>query len=179
MLTEHSPLRIETFDPPRHERDGFDCGVARLNNYLKLSARKQQKDDMTRVYVARADRDTKILGYHAINLGMMNVSALERRPRGTPDHGEIPVLFLGQVAVDQMAQGLGIGGILMHHVFEKAAVIADQAVCHAVVLDVMSDGGEAAFEKRKDWYRSFGFQSFASNPARMFMAMKQIRQIMR
>ena len=179
MLTEHSPLRIETFDPARHKRDGFDCGVKRLNNYLKLSARKQQKDDMTRVYVALADSDTKILGYHAINLGMMNVDVLERRPRGTPDHGEIPILFLAQVAVDQMAQGLGIGGILMHHVFEKAAVIADQAGCHAVVLDVMSDGGEAAFEKRKGWYRSFGFQSFASNPARMFMAMRQIRQIVR
>mgnify|MGYP001803668957 CR=1 FL=1 len=65
----------------------------------------------------------------------------------------------------------------MHHVFEKACVIADKAGCYAVLLDVMSDGGADAFSKRKGWYEEFGFQSFASNQARMFMTMMQIRRI--
>ncbi len=51
MPTEPPALRIEHFDVMRHDRADFDCGVPRLNNYLKLSAKKQQKDDMTRVYV--------------------------------------------------------------------------------------------------------------------------------
>ena len=179
MPTKNSFLRIESFDATRHSRDGFDCGVSRLNNYLKLSAKKQQKDDITRVYVAIEDAATEILGYHAINLGMMNVDQLERRPRGAPEHGEIPILFLGQVAVDVKAQGLGIGGILMHHVFEKAVVILDQAGCHALVLDVMSDGGKEEFERRKGLCEAFGFQCFASNPARMFMVivMKKIHKM--
>ena len=33
------------------------------------------------------------------------------------------------------------------------------------------------FEKQKAWYQGFGFQSFASNEARMFMTMKQVRMI--
>ena len=132
---------------------------------------------MTRVYVAVVDGAVKILGYHAINVGTMNVSEMAKPPRGTPNHGEIPVLFLGQVAVDKSAQGLGVGGVLMHHVFEKARVIADEAGCHAVLLDVMSDGEKDAFARRKGWYAEFGFQSFASNEARMFMTMKQVRQI--
>ena len=177
MPTEHPALRIEHFDPARHDRADFDCGVGRLNNYLKLSARKQQKDDMTRAYVVVEEGSPRILGYHAINLGMMNVDELERRPRGTPDHGEIPVLFLGQVAVGEGQQGRGLGGILMHHVFEKACVIADAAGCHAIILDVISDGGEAEFARRKAWYESFGFSTFASNPARMFLAMKQVRAV--
>ena len=175
MPTEPPALRIENLDPARHDRTGFDCGVDRLNNYLKLSARKQQKDDMTRVYVVVEEESPRILGYHAVNLGMMNVDELKRRPRGAPDHGEIPVLFLGQVAVDRAAQGNGIGGILMHHVFEKARVIADMAGCHAIVPDVISDGGEAEFVRRTGWYESFGFAAFASNPARMFLALKQVR----
>ena len=175
MPTEHPAYKIELFDPVRHDRAHFDCGVGRLNNYLKLSARKQQKDDMTRVYVVVEEGSARVLGYHAINLGMMNVEALERRPRGAPDHGEIPVLFLGQVAVDKEQQGRGLGGILMHHVFEKACVIADMAGCHAIILDVISDGGEAEFKRRKSWYESFGFTTFASNPGRMFLAMKQVR----
>lgn len=106
---------------------------------------------MSRVYVAVEPGKTMILGYHAINVGTMNVTELARRPRGAPSRGEIPVHFLGQVVVDQKAQGLGIGSLLMHHVFEKACVIADEAGCHAVVLDVMSDGDPDAFARRKEW----------------------------
>ena len=179
MPTEPSSLRIEQFDPARHHRADFDCGVHRLNNFLKLSARKQQKDDMTRVYVAIEDGRTQILGYHAINLGMMNVDELKRRPRGAPEHGEIPVLFLGQVAVDKTAQGDGLGGILMHHAFEKACRVSGMAGCHAIVLDVIADGGGEAFAYRKSWYAGFGFMPFASNQARMFMAMKQVRAAVR
>ena len=177
MPTERPAFRIEHFDAARHDRAHFDCGVNRLNNYLKLSARKQQKDDMTRIYVVVEEGSPRILGYHAINLGMLNVDELERRPRGAPDHGEIPVLFLGQVAVDKAEQGRGIGGILMHHVFEKTSLVADAAGCHAIILDVISDGGEAEFARRKAWYESFGFATFASNPARMFLATKQVRAV--
>lgn len=178
MLTRDTPLSIERWNPVRHHRSAFDCGVERLNNFLKLSAKKQQKDDMIRVYVAVEPGETRILGYHAINVGTMNVTEMPSPPRGAPNHGELPVLFLGQVAVDLKAQGLGVGSLLMHHVFEKACVVADEAGCHAVLLDVMSDGDAAAFAKRKNWYEEFGFQSFASNTARMFMTMKQVRNIL-
>ena len=177
MPTKGPDLRIEHFDPARHNRAGFSCGVEQLDNYLKLNAKKQQKDDMTRVYVVTEDGSTDILGYHAINLGMMNVDELKRRPRGAPDHGEVPILFLGQVAISEAAQGQGLGSILMHHVFEKANTIANEAGCFAIVLDVMSDGDAAAFKRRLEWYAAFGFQAFASNPSRMFMTMKQVRAI--
>ena len=87
------------------------------------------------------------------------------------------MLFLGQVAVDKAAQNRGLGGILMHHIFAKACVVSDIAGCHAIILDVISDGGEEAFGRRKAWYESFGFASFASNPARMFLALKQARAV--
>ena len=83
MPTDSSDLRIEHFDPARHNRAGFSCGVDRLDNFLKLNAKKQQKDDMTRVYVAVEDGSADILGYHAINLGMMNVDELAKRPHSS------------------------------------------------------------------------------------------------
>lgn len=179
MPIDDSDLEIRRFDPSRHDRAGFDCGVERLNNYLRLTAKKQQADDMTRVYVALRAGENRILGYHAINLGTMDISAMDRRPRGAPAHGDIPVLFLGQIAVCRSAQGGGIGKILMHHVFQKASVVADHAGCHAVLLDIVADGGEAAFARRKAWYKSFGFQSFASSPSRMFITMKAVRAAIR
>jgi len=77
-----TPEDAALLDPNLHERAGFSCGVARLDNYLKRNAKKQQKDDMTRVYVIVENGHKTILGYHAINLGMMNVDELSKRPRG-------------------------------------------------------------------------------------------------
>lgn len=76
-------LRIESFDPSRHDRADFDCGLVRLNDYLKLTARKDRQDEMTRVYVAVEEGGPGVLGYHAINLGRMNVAELQGRPLGT------------------------------------------------------------------------------------------------
>lgn len=177
MPIKHGDLRVENFDPARHARAGFSCGVGRLDNYLKLNAKKQQKDDMARVYFVVEDGSDVVLGYHAINFGTMNVDELAKRPRGAPDHGELPILFLGQVAVNAEAQGRGLGSILMHHVFEKASSVSKQAGCFAIVLDVMSDGDEAAHRRRMEWYAAFGFQSFISNPSRMFMTMNQVRRL--
>lgn len=108
MPTELNRLRIELFDPARHDRAGFCCGVERLDNFLKLTAKKQQKSELTRVYVIVEEGASKILGYHAINLGSMNVTAMGKPPKAMPSHGELPVLFLGQVAVDKSAQGTGL-----------------------------------------------------------------------
>jgi ribosomal protein S18 acetylase RimI-like enzyme len=179
MPTDDTPLSIEAFDPSRHGREGFDCGNERLNNYLRLTAKKQQKADLTRVYVATREGESQVLGYSAIALGMMDADALTKKPRGAPRHGELPVLFLGQIAVDRRAQRAGLGSILMHHVFEKAALIAEQAGCFAILLDVMSDGDQGAFERRRGWYGSFGFKSFPSRPSRMFLTLKEVRAILK
>ena len=177
MLTKESAINIEKWNPGQHDRSGFNCGVDRLNNFLNLSAKKQQKDGMTRIYVAVLPEDSTILGYHAINVGQMSSSEISRPPKGTPNHGEMPALFLGQIAVDIRAQGLGIGSLLIHHVFEKARIISDEVGCYAVILDVVSDGSPNDLEKRIEWYRDFGFQSFSSNEYRMFITIKQIREI--
>ncbi len=170
-----SPIEIRKFDPARHVRAGFECGVARLDNYLLRSAKKHQKGDMTRVFVAVEPERTQVLGYHAINMGSMDVRAMPVPPKDVPSHGHLPVLFLGQIAVDRRFARAGIGSILMYHVWAKAVQVADEVGCFAVLLDVMADGGRQAFEKRRAWYAEFGFQPMASDPARMFMTMKSVR----
>lgn len=177
MLTDTSPIEIRKFDSAAHDRGAFDCGHARLNNYLKTSASKLLKGDFTRIYVAVEPNKSKVLGYHAINFGELDARALAKPPRGAPAHMQLPVLFLGQIAVTKEAAGFGIGGLLMHHVFEKAIQLADQAGCWAIVLDAVDDDGEEAFQRRLDWYLAFGFQTMPSRRGRMFMAMKAVRAV--
>lgn len=177
MLTEDSRIEIRAFDAKSHDRGNFDCGHDRLNNYLKTSASKLQKGDFTRVYVAVEPGQSAVLGYHAINFGELDARALETPPRGAPSHMRLPVLFLGQIAVTRTATGIGIGGMLMHHVFEKAVQLADQAGCWAILLDAVDDDGDEAFRRRIAWYADFGFRAMPSRKCRMFMTMKDVRAV--
>jgi len=177
MLTDGLPsLRSERFDPARHHYRKFDCGVERLNNYLRLTAKKQQATDISRIFILAEEGSADVLGYYAVNLGAMEGEALNPPPKALPQHGRLPVLFLGQIAIDNQAQNKGFGKILMHHLFQKACIVAEEAGCYAILLDVISDGGDAAFTARKNWYAAFGFQPFASDPARLYMTFSQIRQ---
>ena len=58
---------IEPLDPVKHDRAAFSCGVGRLDNFLKRTARKQQAADFARVWVPTESGQTAILGYSALN----------------------------------------------------------------------------------------------------------------
>ena len=171
------PIEIREFDPARHVRAGFDSGVPRLNNFIQLSARKQQKGDIARVYVALNQGETRILGYHSISaygLSAHDLGAL--KPKATPPHNTLPAVYLSMIAVDLREQGRGLGSILLEHAKQKALTIADHVGAYAMVLDVLDDGGEAAAAKRVDWYAKHGFQSFPSNRLKMFIPIRTIRE---
>ncbi len=101
-----SRVFIEPFEPGHHERAEFSCGVARLDNFLRFSARKRQKDDFTRVFVAVAEGISRILGYYALNTHAVGIAELGRfRPARAPNRTSLPSLYLSMIAVDEREQG--------------------------------------------------------------------------
>ena len=63
------------------------------------------------------------------------------------------------LCVVQLSQGFGVGSLLMHHVFDKACVVASQAGCHAIILDVMSDGGEKILRNERPGIKDLVFKA--------------------
>lgn len=176
---ENQPrVSIESFEPSRHERAEFSCGVPRLDNFLRLSARKQQKDDFTRVFVAVAEGSGRILGYYALNTHAIGVAELGRdRQRRASKRASIPALYLSMIAVDKTQQGRGLGTDLLIDALHRVSRVSQEVGLKLVVLDVINDGGDATFQRRKEFYRRMGFQSFADHPERMFMTIGTIRQL--
>ncbi len=167
---------IESFDPGRHDRLGFSCGTDRLDNFLRLSARKQQKDDFTRVFVAVVEGSTEVLGYYALNAHAVATDELGAdRPRRAPRTGSIPALYLSMIAVDKHHQGMGLGSDLAIDALGRALSVAGEVGLKLVVLDVIDDGGEEVFGRRREFYRRLGFQSFEDRPDRMFITIDTIR----
>ena len=167
---------IEPFDPGRHDRAGFSCGTDRLDNFLRFSARKQQKDDFTRVFVAVVAGSPEILAYYALNAHAIATGDLGLdRPRRVPNTGSIPALYLSMIAVDRSWQGRGLGSDLAIDALGRALQVASEVGLKLVILDVIDDGGNEAFRHRMAFCRRLGFQSFQDRPERMFIAIDTIR----
>ena len=169
---------IEPYDPARHERAEFSCGVTRLDNFLRLSARKQQKDDFTRVFVAVAEGSSRILGYYALNTHAVGIAELGRNhPRRAPGRASLPALYLSMIAVDSGQQGRGLGTDLLMDALLRACRVSKEVGLKLVILDAVDDGGDTAFKRRKEFYRRMGFESLGDHPQRMFMTIGAIRSL--
>ncbi len=167
---------IEPFDPGWHDRSGFSCGTDRLDNFLRLSARKQQKDDFTRVFVAVAEGAPEVLGYYALNAHAVATEEFgPDRPLRVPRTGRIPALYLSMIAVDERWQGMGLGSDLAIDALGRALNVAGEIGLKLIVLDVIDDGGEDIFARRLEFYRRLGFRSLEDRPERMFITISTIR----
>ena len=152
--------------------------MARLDNFLRLSARKQQKDDFTRVFVAVTEESSRILGYYALNAHAVGIAELGRiRPRRALNRASLPALYLSMIAVDKSQQGKGLGTYLLIDALLRACRVSKEAGLKLVILDVINDGGDATFQRRREFYRRMGFQSFSDHPQRMFITIATIREM--
>ena len=169
-------ISIEPLDPRRHDRTLFSCGAARLDNFLKRTARKHQASDVSRVWVATDGRSPRILGFYALNAHSLEGGDLPAElTRNAPRHGGIPAVYLSMIAVDRRQQGRGIGRILLADALVRAASAAEQIGIKAVVLDVIEDGGSELTEKRRAFYAGMEFQSLPDRPLRMFISIDTVR----
>ena len=176
MQADGPAVEIRPFDPTVHDRSDFDCGVVRLNNFLQRSAKKQQRGDFVRVYIALEAGENRILGYHSINAyGLAADDLGPLVPKAAPSHGMVPAVYLSMIAVDRPQQGRGLGSILLDHAKRKALGVADSLGAWAIVLDVIEEGGAEAIQVRTAWYAKHGFIPFPSMPTKMFLPMATVR----
>jgi len=167
---------IEPFDPEKHDRTVFSCGVDRLDNFLKRTAKKHQAGDFSRVFVAVKEDSATVTGYYSINAHAIEGDDLpEALTKHSPRHGVIPAAYISMIAVGQNVQGGGLGRILLADGLKRIMLLADQLGLAVVVLDVFDDDGDDAYQRRISFYESMGFQSFPSVPSRMFIGLKDIR----
>jgi ribosomal protein S18 acetylase RimI-like enzyme len=169
--------RIENFDPALHDRDGFSCGAASIDNFLALSAKKQQNAEMVRVRVLLPETGAKVLGFHVLNAhslaeGETPASLAKKAPR----HGRVPVAYLSMIGVDLSVQGRALGEMLLMDALRQIAQASELIGTAAAVLDILNDGNAETSQKRAVFYRRFGFTPFPDDPNRMFLPMNVLRQ---
>ncbi|TPN16094.1 GNAT family N-acetyltransferase [Mesorhizobium sp. B2-1-3] len=149
--------------PPRplagdDDWDAFDCGRESLNNWLRRHAWRNQQDGLSRTSLVCDSETGGIAAYVALSAGQIERAYLPKSAqRNRPD--PIPVILLGQLAVDRKYQGRGCGRSLLLFALRTAVRFSSNIGCFGVITHPLDEGV-------RDFYRDFAFQDLPFDPKR-------------
>lgn len=166
-MTDYSRLIIQPL-AVGHDRPGFHCGVASLDDYIHKQASQDVKRRISRVFVAAETvRPSVIAGYYtlsslSIDLGQLPEGLARRLPRHP-----IPAALLGRLAVAQAARGQGVGKMLLADAVRRTLAVGEEIGIYALVVDAIDESAQA-------FYEQFGFSTLDSENHRLFLPLKSI-----
>jgi GNAT superfamily N-acetyltransferase len=158
MITAIEPLG-------RHDRAGFSCGVAALDEWFVQRAGQDERRSVARVFVAVDDR-LGIVGFYSLSAFTLTIEDLPPAwAKRLPRYGLMPAALIGRLARDRRLRGKGIGGLLLADAVRRVLDAARTLAVFAIVVEAIDEDAEA-------FYRAFGFVPFPSRPLRLFMPMQ-------
>ncbi|WP_275099713.1 GNAT family N-acetyltransferase [Sedimenticola hydrogenitrophicus] len=165
-MTEATPItyRIEAVRAV-HNRATFDCGHPFLNTYLTQFARQNDQNGVARAYVAvPAEAGNPVGGYYTLSAGAV---AFDNLPpairRGLPKY-PVPVVRIGELAVDNALQGQGLGSALLLDALGRIANAAEEVPVWAIVVDPID-------QQASSFYLHHGFAALPDCET-LFLTMK-------
>jgi GNAT superfamily N-acetyltransferase len=161
-------------NPPRplaadDDRNAFDCGRDSLNIWLRRHAWNNQQDGGSRTSIICDSIDGAIAGFVALSAGQIERAHLPKPlQRNRPD--PLPMILLGQLAVDRRFQGSGCGRSLVRFALRTAVRFSTEIGCFGVMTHPLD-------EEVRAFYRSFDFQDLPFDPRRaMIVRIADLRQ---
>lgn len=159
--------------PPRplaegDDRVSFDCGRESLNNWFRRHAWANHASDMSRVSVITDATTGRVIGYVALGAAQIERAYLPKpQQRNRPD--PVPVLLLGQLAVDKAYQGRGYAVDLLRYALKTALWVSESVGSMGVIAHPLDDGV-------RGFYARWGFQELPFDPRRaMIVRMVDLR----
>lgn len=166
---------IELFDPERHDRTGFSCGVSQVDNYFQRTANKLAKAGNVRLFVMISP-EGDLVGFYALNAHAVDYLELPGKfKRSRPGHGRIPAAYISMIGRDQRFGGQGFGNDLLVDALKRIALAAEEIGIAVIMLDVLDCGDPQKVAARKAIYERFGFKSLPENELRMYLPVETIR----
>lgn len=163
--------------PPRplaesDDRDLFDCGRDSLNNWFRRHAWFNQINNVSRVSVIADANSGRIVGYVTLSAAHIERAYLPKpQQRNRPD--PVPVILLGQLAVDKDYHGKGYAADLLLFALKTALRAADSIAGMGVITHPLDDSVRA-------FYAKWGFQDLSYDPRRaMIVRMVDLKQYFR
>lgn len=139
----HEPRKLEHSD----RRADFASGAEELDDWFHRYAWQNQQANNAVVYVATVD--AVVVGYYALcSGGIEREQVPEKLGKGRPD--PIPVILLARLAVDQRAQGRGLGAALFRDAIARALNASDGIGAAALLIHARDEDARAFYQRLAD-----------------------------
>ncbi len=136
---------------PADDRSNFESGNIDLDRFFRRFAGQNQfRHHIDATYIA-VDGD-EILGFATVAVGHIEIEDLPKTKKNKLPQYPLPILRLARLAVDEKAQGRGVGKLLLRAVFQIARDMAESVGCVGIVVDAKP--AAVAF------YKQYGFEPF-------------------
>lgn len=160
------PVRIEK----RHRVDGFESGVAELDDWLRRFGWQNDRAGNARVFVAARGDD--VIGYYTLSsAGIEKGRAPSELTKGGAPTA-IPCLLIGRLAVHRSEQGAHLGRSLLIDALLRAARISEDVGFRALLI-------HARDAEARAWYRhqARSFRESPTDPLHLFRPIKELRRV--
>lgn len=168
---------IELLDT-HHNREAFDCGIGKMNVFLRQTARQHAAKHVGVTHVAVEEIGaTRILGYVSLSMKPVNRTSLPNSKK-LPG-GEYTVAFISQLAADKECQGSGIGEKLLLFAQFQALRVSGVFGLVGVALDLLhiEDEAPAITQKRRLFYINRQFEPLMDDTQRLYKSIDAIRRM--
>lgn len=156
-------LAFALLDGRHHDRAGFSCGVAALDDYLRRMAGQHQRDGIASTHVLIDEaQPTRILGYCALSAAQLHLRELNPDDRKRLPAYPVPAMRMGRLAVPVSEQGKGHGALLLGHAVNLALTVRQTMGVRVLVVDAKDDRAAA-------FYESYGFRPTASATLSLYL----------
>ena len=156
-------LRITLLDGKLHDRSGFSCGIAALDDYLHQRAGQHQRDGIATTHVLTDDaQPVRILGFCALSAAQLHLSELQPADLKRLPAYPVPAMRMGRLAVSASEQGKGYGQLLLGHVVNLALSVRQTMGVRVLIVDA-KDAQAATF------YERYGFRPTTSTALSLYL----------
>ncbi len=154
----------------RHDRKGFDCGDAELNDFLQRYARQSHERGSAKTFLAVDDAEpAKILGFYSLAPASLGYERLpETMRRGLARH-DVPGFRLARIAIDEALQEQGLGGQLLLAAGRRCLRAAVDVGGVILLIDAKSD-------RAADWYADYGAMRLKDAPRSLVLPLATIEK---
>ena len=154
---------------PGHDVSQFSSGVHNLDSWLRGKARLNEAKGGARTYVA-CDGD-RVAGFYSLAASSVERHrVLSRVGRSMPD--PVPVILLGQIAVDERYRARRLGSDLLVDAARRCLAAGELIGARAIVV-------QAIDERAAAFYAKFGFRPFSNRePLMLILRMSEVEALL-
>ena len=150
-------------DPAIHDRQGFDCGVPALDEYLDRFAEQHRRRGISSVYVLTdSAQPERILGYYTLSAAEVDAQRLTDAERKRLPRYPVPCFRMGRLACRTDQRGNGLGKLLLGCAVDRCLKARQQVAAYALLVDAKDDVAKA-------FYVHFGFKTLQDAPLTLYL----------